>query len=261
VQDGFDLGRAEFREAGVDLRRAGEDVAGFEIIFTAVEAADDATRFADEQASCREIPGRQAGFPEAVEPPGRDVAEIQRGCARAPYAGRVLDDLAQHLQVGFHLDVGVAERKPGAYQRPLEITLPADANAAAVELGAGAARGGEEFLAHGIVDDAVLHPAVHLHANRNREHGETVQEVGGAVERIDDPDRIRVAARARLLGEDGVVRVVLVDRLYDFPFRRPVRFADVIVAAFLLHGQAVELDEVPHQRVAGAPRGHHGHIQ
>ena len=44
-----------------------------------------------------------------------------------------------------------------------------DADAAAVELGAGAARCGEELLANGIVDDAVLNPALDLHADRDGE--------------------------------------------------------------------------------------------
>ena len=51
VQDGLDFRRAELREACVDLRRAGEDVAGFQVILTAVEAADDASRLADDQAT------------------------------------------------------------------------------------------------------------------------------------------------------------------------------------------------------------------
>jgi hypothetical protein len=88
-----------------------------------------------------------------------------------------------------------------------------------------------------------------------------VQEVRGAVERVDDPDGVRVAARAGFLGEDGVIRIMFVYGLDDFPFGGTIRLADVIVAALHLDLQAVELDEVSHQGVAGAPRGHHGHIQ
>jgi hypothetical protein len=85
--------------------------------------------------------------------------------------------------------------------------------------------------------------------------------VRGSVERVDDPDRVRVAARARLLGEDGVVRVVFVDGLDDLAFSGPIRLTHVIVVTFDLDRQLVQLDEVSHQRIAGATRGHHGHIQ
>jgi preprotein translocase subunit SecF len=260
-EDGFDLGGAELGEARIDLRRAGEDVAGFEVILTAVEAADDAARLANDQAARCKVPGRQACFPEAVESAGGDVTKIESGGAGAPYAGRVLKYLAEHREVGLHLVVGMAEREAGADQRALEIVLPADTDATAVKLGAGSTRRREEFLVNRVVNHAVLHAATDLHADGYREYREAVQEVRGAVERVDDPDGVRVAARAGFLGEDGVIRIMFVYGLDDFPFGGTIRLADVIVAALHLDLQAVELDEVSHQGVAGAPRGHHGHIQ
>ena len=47
--------------------------------------------------------------------------------------------------------------------------------------------------------------------NGNRELRETVQEIGSPVERVDDPDRVRITARAGLLGENRVLRVVFLN--------------------------------------------------
>ena len=71
---------------------------------------------------------------------------------------------------------------------PSERALAADAHLLALELRTVAARGGEEFLAHGIVDHGVLQAAAVLDRNRYGEGRKAVQEIRGAVERIDDPD-------------------------------------------------------------------------
>ena len=101
------------------------------------------------------------------------------------------------------IDVGRVHAigKAGADQRALQRALGADANLLALELRAVAARCGEEFLAHGIVDDRMLQAAPVLDRDRDRERREAVQEIGRAVERIDDPDVLAVAAAAALLGE------------------------------------------------------------
>ncbi len=97
--------------------------------------------------------------------------------------------------------------KPVATSAPSSVRLLADADAPAVELRAVAARGGEEFLPHRVVDDGVLEPAAVLDGDRHGEGGEAVQEIGGAVERIDDPDELVAAAAAGFLAEEAVVRV------------------------------------------------------
>ena len=63
--------------------------------------------------------------------------------------------------------------------------------------------GGEELLAQRVVDHRVLEPAAHLAGDRDREHREAVQEVRGAVERIDDPEVLVAAAAAAFLREES----------------------------------------------------------
>jgi hypothetical protein len=46
----------------------------------------------------------------------------------------------------------------------------------------------EQLLAHWVVDYGVFHPALHLAGDGHGELREAVHEIGGAVERVDDPE-------------------------------------------------------------------------
>jgi hypothetical protein len=82
-----------------------------------------------------------------------------------------------------------------------------------------------------------------------------MQEVGGAVERIDDPERVVLAARAAFLREDGVLGVVPADDVDDLPLGGPVDLADVVVAALRRDGERLEPIEAADDDFAGAARG------
>jgi hypothetical protein len=87
-----------------------------------------------------------------------------------------------------------------------------------------------------------------------------VQEVGRAIERIDDPHvvrvRVLVAARA-FLGKDRVVRVRGVQRLHDRGLRRVVDLAHEILRSLRGDRQKVEIARAAVDDVAGAARGLH----
>ena len=236
-------------------------MARVEVVFAAVEAAEDTAGLADDQAAGGDVPGLEAGFPEGIETSRGDIAQVDRGGARTPDAGGAAEHLVQHREVGTHLLAGAAEREAGTDERLGQLVAAADAYAPAVELCAVAARCGEEFLAHRVVDDAVFHAAFDLYADRDGEYRETVQEIRRAVERVDDPDGLRFPLHTAFLCEDGVVGIVLVDDLDHGAFRGAIGVADVIVVAFLLDLQLVEVGQVAHQRTARAPRGHHCHIE
>ena len=88
-----------------------------------------------------------------------------------------------------------------------------------------------------------------------------MQEVGGAVERIDDPDRVVLAAAAALLGEDRVLGIVLVDDVDDLALGGAIDLADVVVAALGGDLQALEPHQAAHDDLAGAARGAHGNVE
>src|SRR5262245_23816225 len=109
----------------------------------------------------------------------------------------------------------LAEREAGPDERALERHLLAHADPASIELCAVAARGREQLLPHRIVDDAVLETAAVLDRDRDREDREPVQEVGRAVEGIDDPDELVAAAASALLAEKTMVGMRPADGLDD----------------------------------------------
>ena len=87
-----------------------------------------------------------------------------------------------------------------------------------------------------------------------------MQEIRGAVQGVDDPDRVGVAADAGFLGEDGVVGIVFLDFLDHGRLGRAIGVTDEIVVSLLLDLDLVEFVEVPDKDCATAARRHHGHI-
>ena len=78
-------------------------------------------------------------------------------------------------------------RKTGADQRFFQLGALADADAALVEEGATALAGGKQFVALGIEHHGLSKLPVMGERDRNRVLREAVNEVGGAVQRVDDP--------------------------------------------------------------------------
>ena len=70
-----------------------------------------------------------------------------------------------------------------------------------------------------------------LDRDRYGEGRESVQEIRGAVERIDDPHVLAVAGAAALLAVEGVIRMSPPHRRDDVRLRLPVDVGDEVVAA------------------------------
>src|SRR5258708_40302868 len=88
-----------------------------------------------------------------------------------------------------------------------------------------------------------------------------MQKIGGASERNDDPHEFMLAAAARVLGQNRVLRVAAANRRDDVRFRRAVDIRDEIIAAFAVDLQGIEAREALYDQIAGAPRGAHGDIE
>ena len=154
-----------------------------------------------------------------------------------------------------------AKRKPGADQRALQGALGADADLLALELRAVAARGGEELLAHGIVDHRVLQPTLVLERDRHRKSWETMQEIRRAIERVDDPDEFTVAVAAAFLGQEGMLRVAAADGRDDVGLGLAVDVGDEIVASLAVDFQRIETRQAADDQITGAPGGTHADIE
>src|SRR5258708_2615238 len=173
----------------------------------------------DEQRPGGRVPRRQPDLPERVHAPGGDIREIERRGSRSAHARGLLRDRLQHLEVGIQIAQVRAVREARGDEGALERARLADTHAVIVEVGPRAAACGEELLAHRVVDHRVLEAAPDLTGDRHGDHRKAVQEVGRAIERIDDPQRVVRAAASALLGEKCMLRVEPADAADDVLLR------------------------------------------
>ena len=118
--------------------------------------------------------------------PTGGVGEIERRGARAADGLAAEEDIFEDRQIGVEKTVGL-ERKAGRDQRALESGAMADPARAAVPPSAAAPRRRKDVVLAGIENHPELNPALHRHPDRHGELRDPVDEIRGAVERIDDP--------------------------------------------------------------------------
>ena len=113
--------------------------------------------------------------------------------------------------------------------------------------------GTTNFL-HGIPQFAI---SIALQADRNRELRDAVQEVGGAVERIDDPGVALVLAfaGAAFFADEAVTRARLGEVGVQHLLGAPVGHGDEIGRSLQRHLEMFDLAEVALEAAAGAARG------
>ena len=139
----------------------------------------------------------------------------------------------------------------------VELAAAGDAQPLVVEEGALAALGDVEIVIGRIVDQAGDNGALALQADRNRELRDAVQEVGGAVERIDDPGVALVVAfaDAALFADEAVTRPRLGEVGVQHLLGAPVGHGDEIGGAFQRDLEILDLAEIALEAAAGAARG------
>src|SRR5208337_3217618 len=142
----------------------------------------------------------------------------------------------------------------GAEQGGAQIWRRADANRLAVEARALSAMGHEAFFLERVEDHAELHAAAPFVRDRHAELRIAVREVGGAVERVDDPSMVALMrAGAAFLGKDRVGRKCAMDHFDDRGFRFAIGFGDQIDRVRLaIDGYSAEALEM---NSAGGTRG------
>src|SRR3569623_1591439 len=238
LQRGCDVRCNGLQQRRVYFGVAGQYVAGFVVVIVAAEIADHAARFLEQQDAGRHVPRLQADLPEAVEPAGGDVGEVERRRSGPADAGRLRQQRLEHAEKGDDVRL-VFERKTGAEQTALEAAGLAPTDAPPFQLRAAAAGGGEQFGAERIVDHRHFAAALVAQCDRHRKLRKAVQEIGGAVEWVDHPGILAAALFPALFGEDAMIGMRLADGLDDLLFGAVVDLGHEIVAAFALDLQAV----------------------
>ena len=192
---------------------------------------------------------------------GRDIGKVERRGAAATHAGGFHHHGFQHPHVGVDVARVGAVGEAGGDERAVERALLGDAHAVVVEVRAAAVRGGKELLTQGIVDDGVLELALVLAGDGDAEDRVSMHEVRRAIERIDDPERIVLAACAAFLGENGMIGIRLVDDGDDLPFGGVIDFSDEVIAALRGDLQAVEARHAANDDFARAACRTYGDVE
>ena len=148
-------------------------------------------------------------------------------------------------------------RQSAGHHAFVELAAAGDAQPLIVEEGALAALGDVEVVIGRIVDQAGDHGALALQTDRDRELRDAVQEVGGAVERIDDPGVALVGAfaGAAFLADEAVTRPRLGEVGVEHLLGAPVGHGDEIGGALQRHLKIFDLAEIALEAAAGAARG------
>ena len=222
----------------------------------AVAIGDKAAGLAHDKQARRDIPRRQIALPVAIEPAGGDPGEIERGGAVAAQAGEILLR-DENFGPRARQVAAAVMRQAAGHHRVGEPRPRRDANPPVVEEGALAALGDEQIVVGRIVDEAGDDGAVALERDRHGEMRNAVQEIGGAVERIDDP-AVRVVGagmRAAFLAEKAVIRPRLGELGAQNLLGLAVGGGDEIARAFERHLQMLDLAEIALEVAAGALRG------
>ncbi len=230
-----------------------------EVVAT-VEVADQATGFLHQQGARSHVPLRQAHFPERIETTGGDIGQVQRGGTGAADARGLADQAAEHAQVVVQVvDVIGTEGKAGAQQGAFQAAAVGDADATTVQGGTAATAGGEFFLAYRIEDHGVFQAALVLAGDAHREVRDATDEVGGAIQRVDDPDVVGAFAFAcqvaGFLTVEAVGGVGLAQDGENGLLGSAIDFGDEVIGAFFVDGDNVQaLNRTENQFTGAAGR-------
>src|SRR5258708_19316861 len=155
------------------------------------------------------------------------------------------------------------ERRGGGAEAVLQLLALTSPNAAVVQEGAAPMRSREQLVPRRVVDHAVRELAAVLDSDRNAILRKAVDEIGGAVERIDDPPVFLLPRlnQPRLCGENAVVGIGFLHHLDDRRLGRAVDLGDEIVGALRLDLQAAAVERGAIDDRAGAARGAHGDVE
>ena len=222
----------------------------------AAAAGADRTRPARRRARCRAGPRRRPGRRGGRRLPRRRAgrrpsptlgarSRSRRRPVRRPTKQRSTDGGAESADVADLADdpvddLGLAAPavggvgEPGRHQRLGQVGLLAALQPDAVAPGAAAAHGGERLSERGRRDGGHERALAVGGGDRHGVAGEAVEEVGRAVDRVDEPrDAARAGVVGALLADDGVVGPLPPQRPDDQRLRRVVELGDHVRAAAL----------------------------
>jgi len=140
--------------------------------------------------------------------------------------------------------LAVAKRKCGGQDCTFKVNAAGDPESFVVEESTTTAARREEFVTHGVVNHAVLGSAIYLLCNGNCKVRIAVQEIAGAIQRIDDPDNVPFTRGSAFFAQKSVVREEALNFPYNLGLAHAVNFGDVVMPGFTQDGYALHLQKM-----------------
>ncbi len=117
-----------------------------------------------------------------------------------------------------------------------------NAQAAIIEVGTTAAAGGKQFVMHRVVDDGVLKTVEVADGNGDADLRHAVDEVGGAVQWIDDPLEVFIGDAPPFFGENPMIGIGATHDFNDGGLGALINVSDKVIVR--LSGDADFIDPV-----------------
>ena len=189
------------------------------------KAAGAAPGLAGDQLACSPIPRAEPLLVVHIEPAGGDVTQVGRRRAEPADVADLRNELGEALAL---VAPPIDEiRKAGGDQGVLEFGRRAAVNRHAVQQCAPAADRCEQFAGAGHVDRADQGPIIDQCRDRHGIAGQVVQEVGGAVDRIDQPANAGGAGGiGAFLADQGIVGSLGTQAFDDHPLGGAIELGD-----------------------------------
>src|SRR5216683_3989523 len=184
------------RERQMEVAVGGQHIPARHHRLSAGQIADEAAGLAHQQQPRGDIPRGQLELPKAVITPRCDIGEIERRRTEPAHPAGRGHDTRERRDIDRVVAVS-AKREAGADQRLAKRAPGRHPEAAVVEIGADAFLGPEHLVPGRLVDQPGYDLAIAFERDRDREMRDPMQEIGGAVERVDDPAVMWIGSRGR----------------------------------------------------------------
>jgi len=248
-----------------DLGGPGKQLLAEQPFGFAAKVAHQSARLGHHQRAGGTVPWGQAEFKETVIAPAGDIRQVERGSAGAAHACGEAADPGEEFKIALEV-IDPAKRETGPEQGFLQAQALGHANPTVIEKGATAPTGCEQFVPIGVVDHPLGdHAALHQR-DRDRILRQTVDEVRGAIERIDNPDMLAQSGIALdwaslsvdvtgLFAQNRVAGEGAKQRFDDRVFGCPIDFGDKVVGLFTGNADGVDIERRAGDDSACATRG------
>ncbi len=196
---------------------------------------DPSARLVQDDRSGSDVPRLQGVLDIPIDPAGGDVGKVEC-CSSQPADPPGTLEYANHRGAVLLCLLPSVVRKTDRDQRLVQARSFRNRHRRPVEGCSGAPPGGKELVMHHVNNDADKPGRSFVQSNTHGDVGEAVNEVDGAVERIDDPGSPARCVTTLFFADDGVVGTMLGKHGSNERFSCPINCGHRIDGTFELGG-------------------------